>query len=119
MAAYTMDSHMVQLYFDADGFVRNEGNVACRIKEPYPISYRALIPKKEDCTNLLVPVCVSSSHIAFGSIRMEPVFMILGQSASLAASLAIDNGVGVQDVAYNSLEEQLKKEEQVLENPVQ
>ncbi|HWV75147.1 MAG TPA: FAD-dependent oxidoreductase [Pseudosphingobacterium sp.] len=120
MGSYALDSHNVQRYVKEDGFVQNEGDIGISPKKgPYQIAYGALIPKKEDCTNLLVPVCVSSSHIAFGSIRMEPVFMILGQSASLAASLAIDNGVGVQDVAYNSLEEQLKKEEQVLENPVQ
>jgi len=120
MGSYALDSHNVQRYVKEDGFVQNEGDIGISPKKgPYQIAYGALIPKKEDCTNLLVPVCVSSSHIAFGSIRMEPVFMILGQSASLAASLAIDNGVGVQDVAYNSLEEQLKKEEQVLEKPVQ
>lgn len=120
MGSYALDSHNVQRYVKEDGFVQNEGDIGISPKKgPYQIAYGALIPKKEDCTNLLVPVCVSSSHIAFGSIRMEPVFMILGQSASLAASLAIDNGVGVQDVAYNSLEEQLKKEEQVLEKAVQ
>ena len=120
MGSYALDSHNVQRYVKGNGFVQNEGDIGISPeKGPYQIAYGALIPKKEDCTNLLVPVCVSSSHIAFGSIRMEPVFMILGQSASLAASLAIDNGVGVQDVTYNSLEEQLKKEEQVLEKPVQ
>jgi hypothetical protein len=120
MGSYALDSHNVQRYVKEDGFVQNEGDIGISPKKgPYQIAYGALIPKKEECTNLLVPVCVSSSHIAFGSIRMEPVFMILGQSASLAASLAIDNGVGVQDVAYDALEEQLKKEEQVLEKPVQ
>jgi len=120
MGSYALDSHNVQRYVKDDGFVQNEGDIGISPKKgPYQIAYGALIPKKEECTNLLVPVCVSSSHIAFGSIRMEPVFMILGQSASLAASLAIDNGVGVQDVAYNVLEKQLKKEEQVLEKPVQ
>lgn len=120
MGSYALDSHNVQRYVKEDGFVQNEGDIGISPKKgPYQIAYGALIPKKEECTNLLVPVCVSSSHIAFGSIRMEPVFMILGQSASLAASLAIDNGVGVQDVAYNVLEKQLKKEEQVLEKPVQ
>ncbi|MFC6103551.1 FAD-dependent oxidoreductase [Olivibacter domesticus] len=120
MGSYALDSHNVQRYVKEDGFVQNEGDIGVSPKKgPYKIAYGALIPKKEECTNLLVPVCVSSSHIAFGSIRMEPVFMILGQSASLAASLAIDKGVGVQDVAYAALEKQLKNEEQVLEKPVQ
>lgn len=120
MGSYALDSHNVQRYVKEDGFVQNEGDIGVSPKKgPYKIAYGALIPKKEECTNLLVPVCVSSSHIAFGSIRMEPVFMILGQSASLAASLAIDKGVGVQDVAYATLEKQLKNEEQVLEKPVQ
>src|SRR3546814_1105264 len=83
-------------------------------KGPYQISYGSLVPKQEECTNLLVPVCLSSSHIAFGSIRMEPVFMILGQSAALAASLAIDNGMDVQDVAYADLERGLLAEGQIL-----
>lgn len=107
MAAYTMDSHMVQRYVDANGFVQNEGNVACPVRRPYPISYRAIVPKEEECGNLLVPVCVSSSHIAFGSIRMEPVFMVLGQSAANAAVLAIDEGKSVQQIDYRKLRSQL------------
>ncbi|NGM63094.1 FAD-dependent oxidoreductase [Sphingobacterium sp. SGG-5] len=114
MAAYTMDSHMVQRYVDADGFVRNEGNVACRIKKPYPISYRAIIPKQEECSNLLVPVCVSSSHIAFGSIRMEPVFMVLGQSAAVAAVHAINERKPVQEISYADLKIRLEANGQVL-----
>lgn len=114
MAAYTMDSHMVQRYVDADGFVRNEGNVACPIKEPYPISYRAIIPKQEECNNLLVPICVSSSHIAFGSIRMEPVFMVLGQSAAVAAVHAIDEQKPVQEISYDNLKARLEARGQVL-----
>ena len=90
LAAYGMDSHMIQRYIDANGYVQNEGNVECPVKSPYPISYRALIPKREECSNLLVPVCLSASHIAYGSIRMEPVFMVLGQSSAIAAALAID-----------------------------
>lgn len=120
MGSYALDSHNVQRYVKSDGFVQNEGDIGVSPKRgPYQIAYGALIPKKEECTNLLVPVCLSSSHIAFGSIRMEPVFMILGQSASLAASLAIDKGVAVQDVAYDALEKQLRSEEQVLEKPAQ
>ncbi|MFC3197947.1 FAD-dependent oxidoreductase [Parapedobacter deserti] len=115
MGSYTLDSHNVQRYVKPDGFVQNEGDIGVHPKEgPYQISYGSLVPKREECTNLLVPVCVSSSHIAFGSIRMEPVFMILGQSAALAASLAIEQGVGVQDVPYADLEAQLLNEQQVL-----
>lgn len=118
MGSYTLDSHNVQRYVKPDGFVQNEGDIGVHPKKgPYQISYGSLVPKKGECANLLVPVCVSSSHIAFGSIRMEPVFMILGQSAALAASLAIDQGGAVQDVPYAALEEQLLAEKQVLTNP--
>ena len=106
MAAYTMDSHNCQRIV-VNGQVKNEGNVEVGGFPPYPISYRAIIPKKEDAGNLFVPVCLSASHIAFGSIRMEPVFMVLGQSAAIAASLAIDGDVDVQDVVYEDLKEVL------------
>jgi hypothetical protein len=112
-----MDSHNIQRYVTAEGFVQNEGDVGVGPKHPYAISFGALVPKKEECTNLIVPVCLSSSHIAYGSIRMEPVFMILGQSAALAASIAIDNKQPVQDVAYEKLKEQLIARKQVLSLP--
>ncbi|MCA9067468.1 MAG: FAD-dependent oxidoreductase [Planctomycetaceae bacterium] len=114
LGAYGMDSHQVQRYVDANGFVQNEGNVEASVPGPYPISYRSIVPKKEECTNLVVPVCVSSTHIAFGSIRMEPVFMVLGQSAATAASLAIDNQVEIQNVNYSELKNLLLKNKQVL-----
>ncbi|RAJ08142.1 FAD-dependent oxidoreductase [Arenibacter echinorum] len=114
LAAYGMDSHNVQRYVDANGYVQNEGNVEAHGFKPYPISYGALVPKKEECNNLIVPICVSSTHIAFGSIRMEPVFMVLGQSAATAASLAIDANTNVQDVPYPNLREQLLKDSQRL-----
>ena len=114
LAAYGMDSHNVQRYVDANGFVQNEGNVEAHGFKPYPINYGALVPKKEECNNLIVPICVSSTHIAFGSIRMEPVFMVLGQSAATAAVLAIDANTGVQDVPYSKLKEQLLKDGQRL-----
>ncbi len=117
MGSYTLDSHNVQRYIKADGYVQNEGDIGVRPKGPYRISYGALVPKKNECTNLLVPICVSSSHIAFGSIRMEPVFMILGQSAALAASLAIDNGLAVQDIDYALLESVLLDAKQILSTP--
>jgi hypothetical protein len=114
MGSYTVDSHNAQRYVKPDGFVQNEGDIGVKTPMPYKISYRSLIPKKEECKNLLVPVCVSSSHIAYGSIRMEPVFMILGQSAATAASIAIDENISVQEVAYDKLRERLEKDDQRL-----
>jgi hypothetical protein len=114
LAAYTMDSHHVQRYVDARGHVRNEGDVQVGGFPPYPISYRAIIPRASECENLLVPVCLSASHIAYGSIRMEPVFMVLGQSAATAAALAIEQGVGVQKVDYPRLRQRLEADGQVL-----
>lgn len=116
MAAYTMDSHHVQRYVDVNGFVKNEGNVEAPISTPYPISYRAIVPSQKDCTNLLVPICLSSSHIAFGSIRMEPVFMVLGQTAATAASQAIDEQCDIQSINYDKLKTTLLKDKQVLSN---
>ena len=114
MGSYTIDSHNTQRYITPEGYVQNEGDIGVKCK-PYKIAYGALVPKKNQCQNLLVPVCVSSSHIAFGSIRMEPVFMILGQSAATAACQAIDKSVAVQDVNYNELRKQLIKDGQVLQ----
>ena len=114
MGSYGMDSHNIQRYVTRDGRVQNEGDVQVKLTLPYSISYGSIVPKKEDCTNLLVPVCVSASHIAFGSIRMEPVFMILGQSAAQAASLAIDNKQAVQEISYKLLEDRLTGRGQVL-----
>lgn len=114
MAAYTMDSHNVQRYVDAKGKVRNEGNVEVGGFPPYPISYQSIVPKKSECTNLLVPVCLSSTHIAFGSIRMEPVFMVLAQSAATAAVQAINSETDIQKISYTKLQEQLLKDGQVL-----
>jgi hypothetical protein len=116
MGAYTMDSHHMQRYIDNNGFVKNEGDVEVGGFGPYPISYKSIIPKAEEITNLLVPVCLSASHIAFGSIRMEPVFMILGQSAATAASLAIDEKVSVQKVPYSKLKQEMLKDKQILNN---
>ncbi|MFC1633864.1 FAD-dependent oxidoreductase [Planctomycetota bacterium] len=115
MGSYNMDSHNVQRYVDANGHALNEGDIQINPGGPYPISYEALVPKASECTNLLVPVCLSSSHIAYGSIRMEPVFMVLGQSAATAAALAIDNGIDVQNVDYTQLRARLLADGQVLE----
>jgi len=114
MGSYAMDSHNVQRHVTADGLVQNEGDIGVSPPEPYRIAYGALCPKKGECENLLVPVCVSSSHIAYGSIRMEPVFMILGQSAATAAVHAIDAGCAVQDVDDSGLRGQLVADDQRL-----
>ena len=114
LGAYAMDSHNIQRYRAADGTVRNEGDVQVRVPKPYGISYRALCPQRAQCDNLLVPVCASASHIAYGSIRMEPVFMVLGQSAAIAAGMAIAKDVAVQDLDYAELQKQLVKAGQVL-----
>ncbi|MCB9877150.1 MAG: FAD-dependent oxidoreductase [Planctomycetes bacterium] len=117
LAAYTMDSHNVQRYVAADGAVRNEGDVQVRVPKPYGISYRALVPKRGEVDNLLVPVCLSASHIAFGSVRMEPVFMVLAQSAAVAAGLCIERDLAVQDVPYEALGPRLDAVGQVLTWP--
>jgi hypothetical protein len=114
MGSYTIDSHNVQRYITPEGGVQNEGDIGVSSEGPYEIAYGALVPKRGQADNLLVPVCVSSSHIAFGSIRMEPVFMVLGQSAATAAVIAIDGGVAVQDVPYAALRDGLVKVGQVL-----
>jgi hypothetical protein len=108
IAAYTMDSHNCQRIV-VNGMVKNEGNVEIGGFGPYPISYRALIPKAGECNNLLVPVCLSASHIAYGSIRMEPVFMVLGQSAAVAASLAIESNSNVHQVDVKKLQSLLAR----------
>ena len=117
MGSYNMDSHNCQRYIDENGRVRNEGDVQVSPGGPYLISYRAIVPKREECTNLLVPVCLSASHIAYGSIRMEPVFMILGHSAAAAACLALDAGVDVQDLDYETLRTRLVEDGQALDIP--
>ncbi len=114
MGAYQMDSHNCRRFVDADGCLRNEGDVQVKLPRPYGLSYRSIIPKRE-VTNLAVPVAVSASHIAFGSIRMEPVFMILAQSAAIAACLAIDRSVPLQDVPYPALRDRLIPAGQVLD----
>jgi len=115
MGSYTMDSHNTQRYIKPDGFVQNEGDIGVRPPEPYKIDKRSLLPKKQECSNLLVPVCLSSSHIAFGSIRMEPVFMILGQSAATLAVMSIEGGTAIHDVPYDQLRARLLEDGQVLE----
>jgi hypothetical protein len=114
LAAYTMDSHNCQRVVRA-GRVMNEGNVEIGGFPPYPIAYRAILPRESECENLFVPVCLSASHIAYGSIRMEPVFMVLGQSAATAAAMAIDAGCPAQGINYRALRKQLLADRQVLD----
>jgi len=115
MGSYSIDSHNIQRYITPEGYVQNEGDIGTSTKGPYEIAYGSLVPKKGQANNLLVPVCVSSTHIAFGSIRMEPVFMILAESAATAAAMAIDGKLAVQDVPYAKLRELLLKQGQILE----
>jgi hypothetical protein len=117
LASYPMDSHFCQrVVVEEIGktTVRNEGGFGHHCAGPYPVSYRSIVPKKAECENLLVPVSLSASHVAFGSIRMEPVFMILGQSAGTAAAIAIEDSRAVQDVPYAKLKELLLKQGQRL-----
>ncbi len=117
MGSYGIDSHNVERYITPEGSVQNEGDIGVGTNGPYQIAYGSLVPKRGQAANLLVPVCVSSSHIAYGSIRMEPVFMILGQSAATAAVLAMESGAAVQDVPYSKLRERLLRDGQVLDRP--
>jgi len=117
LASYGMDSHFCQrVVVKEEGIktVRNEGGFGQACPGPYPVSYRSIVPKREECANLLVPVCLSATHVAYGSIRMEPVFMILGQSAGMAACIAIDDNVSVQDVEYGKLKKRLRESKQLL-----
>jgi hypothetical protein len=115
MGSYTMDSHNVQRYITAEGYVQNEGDIGVAAPKPYQIDLGSIMPDKEDCSNLLVPVCVSCSHIAFGSIRMEPVFMILGQSAGTVASLSVMNKKDLHDLTYDEIKNRLIADGQILE----
>lgn len=115
LGSYNMDSHNVQRYVDARGFARNEGNIEVSPGRSYEISYGAIVPKQKQADNLLVPVALAASHIAYGSIRMEPVFMILGQSAAAAASLAVKERQPVQQVSYVKLRARLQQQGQVLQ----
>ena len=115
MGSYTLDSHNVRRYVTPDGRVQNEGDIGVSPKRAYQIGYGSLVPKRDECANLLVPVCLSASHIAYGSARMEPVFMLLGDAAANAAVLAAREGSAVQDVDYASLRGLLESQGQVLE----
>jgi hypothetical protein len=114
LGSFGMDSHCVQHFVTEKGTVQNEGVIWRVPPKPYGISYRSIIPRKGECENLFSPICLGASHVAHGSIRMEPVFMALSQSAAIAAGMAIDKNIGVQDVAYADLRARLLKAKQVL-----
>ena len=114
MGSYTIDSHHIQRVVSKEGFVTNEGDTEVQ-GQPYQIPYRILVPKRQEIQNLLVPVCVSASHIAYGTLRMEPQYMIMGQAAGVAAKLAIDNHQAVQDIDTAELAKRLKDQWAVLE----
>jgi hypothetical protein len=114
LAAYTMDSHNCRR-IAKEGRAENEGDVQVGGFAPYPIALRAIVPKAGQCENLLVPVCLSATHIAYGSIRMEPVFMILGQSAATAAALALDENLPIHRLDYPRLRARLLADHQILE----
>ncbi len=115
MGSYTMDSHNTQRYITPEGYVQNEGDIGVHPEQPYQIALGSILPKEEECKNLLVPVAMSSSHIAYGSIRMEPVFMILAQSSAVLAGMALDQAINIHDIEYAKLKPQLIKAGQVLE----
>ena len=113
LASYKIDSHNCSRLV-VNGLAKSQGGVDLKVPKPYPVSYRAIVPRESECVNLLVPVSLSASHAAFGSIRMEPVFSILGQSAGTAAALAIDGTVPVQKLEYGKLRERLLQDKQIL-----
>lgn len=113
LGSYNTDSHHVQRVVGADGFVINEGDFQVRV-QPYAIPYRSLVPRARECTNLLVPVCCSASHVAYGTIRMEPVYMVLGQASGVAAAMAAAEKIGVQEVSIAKLQAELKAQKAVL-----
>jgi ribulose 1,5-bisphosphate synthetase/thiazole synthase len=115
LGAYGMDSHNCQRLVKS-GHAENEGDVEIGVSGPYPVSYRSIVPKAAECDNLFVPVCLSATHIAYGSIRMEPVFMIMGQSSAVAAAIAMDDGVTAQKVSYDKLAAKLKAQGQIITN---
>jgi hypothetical protein len=117
MGSYALDAHNAQRYVTPEGFVQNEGDIGVKPARPYSIDYGSILPKEKECSNLLVPVAVSSSHLSYGSIRMEPVFMILGQSAAIAAVMSIEQHTSPQSLSYQDLEKELLKAGQILIAP--
>lgn len=116
MGSYNSDSHNVQRFINDEGFAENEGDMQVRVK-PYHIPYRIMLPKKDQVKNLLVPVCLSASHVTYSTVRMEPQYMILGQAAGVAGSMAAKNGSAVQDVDTSALGKRLAELKAVLDLP--
>jgi hypothetical protein len=110
-----MDSHVVQHFVTESGHAQSDGVIWRVPPKPYGISYRSIVPRKGECANLFVPICLAASHVAHGSIRMEPVFMALSESAAIAAGVAIDQQVAVQEVAYPALREKLLAAKQIVD----
>ena len=120
MGSYNMDSHNCSRFVKTENGiprVLNEGDVQVPPRGPYPIPYRIIIPKRGECENLIVPICMSASHIAYGSIRMEPVFMVLGESTAVAAVMALDAHQPVQNIDVSKLRQRLLADGQVLTVP--
>jgi hypothetical protein len=116
LGSYALDCHFVSRLVDEAGKLRNEGTIFVPTA-PYPISYYAITPRQEECANLLVTICLSASHVAYSSIRMEPVYMILGQSAATAAAIAIDEKLAVQEISYDALCNRLLQDKQLISIP--
>jgi hypothetical protein len=117
LAGFPMDSHVVQYVVNKRGFVESEGWVFKRCKAPYGLSYRSVVPRKGECSNLFVPICCSASHVAYGSIRMESEYMALGQAAAAAACLAIEQDIAAQELPYAALRERLVADKVMVEWP--
>ncbi len=113
LGSYAMDSHAVRWFVSPRGFMTRDGGMFHPLSKPFGISYRAIVPKRGGCVNLLVPVCASATHAAYGSLRMEPTFMVLGQSAATAACLAIDYQLSLQDLPYDVLRTRLGADGQI------
>lgn len=114
MGSYNSDSHNVQRIVNADGFVENEGDMQVPVT-PYQIPYRMMLPKRAQATNLLVPVCFSATHVAYSTLRMEPQYMIIGHAAGIAAKMAIERNIPVQEVDTAALSATLKAQRAVFE----
>lgn len=120
MGSYNLDSHNCSRFVkieDGKARVLNDGDVQVPPAGPYPVSYRSIVSRRGECANLLVPVCLAASHIAYGSVRMEPVFMVLGESSAVAAVMALDANKPVQDIDVPKLRQRLLADGQVLEAP--
>jgi hypothetical protein len=116
MGSYNSDSHNVQRVPTTDGAVENEGDMQVAVT-PYQIPFRVILPKRAEATNLLNPVTFSASHVAYSTLRMEPQYMIIGQAAGVAAKMAIDKNIDVQDVDVPALQDKLRATQAVLAYP--